>query len=142
MIIACTHEQSQKLRCINNFPTPDMVMEYYWAGTEHKVHMAYDKKLLREYEEVDIIPCWSIERMIEGLPHEIFVVEDEEFATGINYILHIIPGGTLSEVKYVNEDGEDVLYKTEGIELRDAIFNMIMKLDEEKWYNPTEHSAP
>ena len=23
-----------------------------------------------------------------------------------------------------------------------AIFNMIMKLDEEKWYNPTEHSAP
>lgn len=29
-------------------------------------------------------------------------------------------------------------YKTEGIELRDAIFNMIMKLDEEQWYNPTD----
>lgn len=138
MKLSCTHEQSDKLRSIKNFPPADMIMQYYWAANDHPVHMKDDKDLIKEYDGVDKIPCWSIAKMMDALPSEIFDCEDEVELTGTNYILHILPGHTLSEIKYIEELGTKILYETSGVELRDALFEMIMKHDDIGWYNPIE----
>lgn len=134
MKLSCTHEQSAKLRCIKNFPPADMIMQYYWAAKDHPVHMKEDDYLIKEYEGVDKIPCWSIAKMIEALPCEIFECDDEVELTGTNYVLHVLPNKSISEVKYIEEFGNKILYETHGLELRDAIFEMIMKLEEIGWY--------
>lgn len=43
-------------------------------------------------------------------------------------------GIKLAEVFYKNSSKGDVIYKTEALELVDAVFKMIMKLKEEGWY--------
>jgi len=138
MRISCTHKQSDKLRLIKKFPPADLVMEYYWVAKDHTVHMKGDRKFLKSYDGVDIIPAWSLPLMIEALPKEMFYTEDGESDTCYN--LHILPGSPLhySEVKYIQDEGTDVLYSTQGLELVDAVFEMIMKLNEMGWFDEEE----
>lgn len=42
--------------------------------------------------------------------------------------------GYFAYVSYVINDGSDVLYETEALELVDALYEMIMKLHENGWY--------
>ena len=142
MKLASNHRQALELKCLYDFPEPDLVIEYFWASESHPYHMKSDEKLLKEYEDVDIVPAWSIGRLIEGLPREICVFKDEFDVDPVVYELQIVPSGEgmigsdgyFAYVSYVINDGSDVLYETEALELVDALYEMIMKLHENGWY--------
>ena len=142
MKLACNDRQALELKRLYDFPEPDLVMEYFWAYDTHPYHMKSDEKLLKKYEDVDIVPAWSIGRMIEGLPREICVFKDEFDVDPVVYELQIVPSGEgmigsdgyFAYVSYVINDGSDVLYETEALELVDALYEMIMKLHENGWY--------
>ena len=130
-------EQTHELGRLKNFPEPDMVIEYFWAVKNHPFHLMRDKNLLIKDEDVDYVPAWSLGKMIEGLPGSIEYCEkscDDDIP--ITYDLHICPesDGKMAQVKYVMIEGTKVLYKTESVNLADALFEMIMKLDNLGWY--------
>lgn len=131
------HKQSLELKRLKDFPKPDLVMEFFWAAENHPVHMKQDEKTIRSHEDVDIIPAWSLGKLIEALPGSISYCEsDEEDYVQLTYNLHICPegDGKMAEVKYVLFDNTKVLFETEALDLIDAIFRMIMKLNDLGWY--------
>ncbi len=142
MKLACDKNQALELKRLYDFPEPDLVMEFFWAADTHPYHMKRDEKLLHKDEDVDIIPAWSLGRMIEGLPCEICVCEDEDELETVVYELQIIPVGegmlgrdhNLATVRYALYDNSEALYETVALELVDALYEMIMKLHENGWY--------
>jgi hypothetical protein len=130
------NKQSLELRVLKNFPDPDLLMEYFWASKNNPFHMIEDEKLLDKDKDVDYLPAWSLGKMIEGLPADLMFCEDDDDEGGDTYELFFAaPSGIkLAEVFYKNSSKGDVIYKTEALELVDAVFKMIMKLKEEGWY--------
>ena len=147
MKLACDHKQALELKRLYDFPEPDLVMQFFWASDTHPYHMKSDEKLLHQYEDVDIVPAWSLGRLIEGLPCEIDEFIDEDEVESVEYDLQIVPvgegmlgcDGQLAIVRYAFYDGSKILYETEAIELVDALYKMIMKLHENGWYNKREN---
>ena len=118
------------------------MMEYFWAFDTHPYHMKCDEEKISEHEDVDIIPAWSLGKMIEGFPSNITYCEKPEEEDYLDYDLHLCPEGDyLTEVKYVLFEGTKILYRTEALNLLDAVFEMIMKLKSLGWYDcPSEES--
>ena len=56
MKLASDHKQAVRLKCLYDFPDPDLVMQYFWASDTHPYHMKSDETLLHKYEDVDIVP--------------------------------------------------------------------------------------
>ena len=131
---ASDSKQSLELRLLNDFPEPDLVMEYFWAATDHPYHMIQDEKQIRKHEDVDIIPAWSLGRMIEGLPGYICYAPDEDEFNTLQYNLLLRPQSEVSIAEVIYGDEDDNLYMTESSELLDAVFKMIMLLKENGWY--------
>ncbi len=131
-------KQCQSLRALKNFPDPDLIIEYFWASDSHPYHLKSDEKFLIKDEDVDYLPAWSLGKMIEGLPADLFICDNDEVDENSvdTYELIIEPpsSGKLAMVKYQLSCDEKVLYATEAIELSDAVFKMIMKLKDEGFY--------
>ena len=133
---ATNYKQATELRGLKNFPEPDMVMEYFWATpSNHPLHLKCDERYIRHNEDVDIVPAWSLGRMIEGLPGSISVVDDEDEFCAIEYELHICPDEVYTTVTYVTCDNSKTLFETGGLNLVDAVYEMIIKLRDWGWYN-------
>jgi hypothetical protein len=131
-------KQCQSLGALKNFPEPDLIIEYFWASDSHPYHLKSDEKFLAKDEGVDYIPAWSLGKMIEGLPADLLISEDlDEDEDGDTYELFLAPPSDvkLAEVAYKHCVEDKYLYKTEATELVDAIFKMIMKLNEQGYYN-------
>ena len=130
--------QCQSLRALKNFPEPDLIIEYFWASDSHPYHLKSDEKFLAKDEGVDYIPAWSLGKMIEGLPADLFISDNDEVDENSvdTYELVIEPPSSdkLAVVKYQLCCDEKVIYMTEAIELLDAVFKMIMKLKDEGFY--------
>lgn len=130
-------KQSQALMELNKFPEPDFIIEFYWAANSHPYHYKKDEKLITKDHDVDYIPAWSLGKLIEGLPADLLFCEEDDEEGGDTYELFIAAssGIKLAEVFYKNCSNGDIIYKTESLELVDAVFKMIMKLKEEGWYD-------
>lgn len=146
MKLASDHKQAVQLKCLYDFPEPDMIIQFFWASDTHPYHMKSDEKLLHKYEDVDIVPAWSLGRLIEALPCEIDVFNDDDELEAVVYELQIHPvgegmlgsDGDLATVRYAFYDGSEILYETKALELVDALYEMIMKLHENGWYKKRE----
>ena len=71
-------KQCQSLGALKNFPEPDLIIEYFWASDSHPYHLKSDEKFLAKDEGVDYIPAWSLGKMIEGLPADLFISDNDE----------------------------------------------------------------
>ena len=146
MKLACDEKQALELKRLYDFPEPDLVMQYFWASDTHPYHMKSDEKLLHKYEDVDIVPAWSLGRLIEALPCEMCVFINEDELETVQYELQILPvgegmlgrDGHMAYVRYAVYDGSEILYETKALELVDALYEMIMKLHENGWYKKRE----
>lgn len=134
---ASDDKQAFELRKLKHFPEPDLIIEYYWATRSCTYHMKNDEKLLDKDEGVDYVPGWSLGKMIESLPPDIIISEDDEDEDGDTYELVLAPASDikLAEVKYQHCVEEKFIYQTEALELADAAFKMIMKLKDLGYYN-------
>lgn len=130
-------KQCESLRAFKKFPEPDLVIEYFWASDSHPYHLKSDVKFLIKDEGVDYLPSWSLGKMIEGLPADLLISEElDEDEDGDTYELLLSPPSNvkLAEVAYKHCVEDKYIYKTEAIELVDAVFKMIMKLKDEGFY--------
>lgn len=130
-------KQCQSLRALKKFPEPDLIIEYFWASDSHPYHLKSDEKFLIKDEGVDYLPAWSLGKMIEGLPADLLISEElDEDEDGDTYELLLSPPSNvkLAEVAYKHCVEDKYIYKTEAIELVDAVFKMIMKLKDEGFY--------
>lgn len=130
-------KQSQALRLLKKFPEPDLLIEYFWAVDSHPYHFKSDEKLLTKDEVVDHVPAWSLGKMIEGLPADLMFCEEDDADGGDTYELFFSAPSDIrmAEVFYKHCIEDKVIYKTEALELVDAVYIMIMKLKEEGWYD-------
>lgn len=135
MKIASCSETLRILYRTKFFPSPDMVAEVHWATKAETFHMKDDEKFLHKEEGVDIVPAWSLAKMIEALPNTVAEYVEDDFESDVEYKLHLCPGGesSLSYVYYADYDGEK-LYEFSAQELMDAIFDMILQLNKIGYY--------
>ena len=130
-------KQCESLRALKKFLEPDLVIEYFWASDSHPYHLKSDEKFLIKDEGVDYLPSWSLGKMIEGLPADLLISEElDEDEDGDTYELLLSPPSNvkLAEVAYKHCVEDKHIYKTEAIELVDAVFKMIMKLKDEGFH--------
>ncbi|MBP5327150.1 MAG: hypothetical protein J6Y98_04480 [Bacteroidales bacterium] len=137
---ATDYKQACELSKLRNFQEPDMVMEHFWATPNHyPLHLKCDERHIQYDEDIDIVPTWSLGKLIEGLPGSITVADEEDDLIAIEYDLHICPDKDFAIVNYVTCDNSETLFETSGLNLVDAVYKMIMKLKDWGWYNEPIH---
>ena len=114
--------------------TADMYLVKHWACCMGDLKIM--DKHFHDYppEGVDHIEAWSLSRLIDLLPSEIYLSEndddDEKFAI-LKWKLQV----EKNRVRYFLDSSRSPLYETEGVNTIDAVVNMLVKLCEEGYQN-------
>lgn len=109
--------------------TADMYLVKHWAYSFGELCIM-DKNFSHPREEgVDHIPAWSLSHLIDFLPECVNIAENDDCLLCVQYNLHI----DKNYVKYISYENSEPIYETFGLNIIDAVVDMIVKLIDNGW---------
>jgi hypothetical protein len=129
-------KQSEELLKIKDFPDPDFmtIINVEESDSDKEQYLFNPSEIKIKKND---IKCWSIGRMIEGLPKSFIFnacLEDDDEDVEYFLIIRQKARGNFWEVCYISENETKILHTTKARELIDALFKMIMTLKTSGWY--------
>lgn len=129
--ICTSRSQSERLLALGiKAETADMFYSHDKGEDIYAIRACWEdfwssKKLIDGHIRRHCIPAWSLHRLIELLQKQVYQTEDSGIPCDLN--IHYDSGTWL--IVYICE--RDGRFKTERLDLIDALYDMIVKLKEE-----------